>query len=103
MVGVQLRERGGSRVAEFDARFGQHEIEVGPASLLIVGRANRVAGVNPFLGQRLGLGHPLGLNVDPTPRQRVTDPVPVRIDEHAASIEEDGLNRHRFSLHLREV
>ena len=31
--------------------------------------------------------------------ERIADPVPIRIHEHAARVEEHGFNRHGFSLH----
>jgi hypothetical protein len=32
--------------------------------------------------------------------EHLADARPVRVDEHAARVEEHGLNRHGFSLHL---
>ncbi len=35
-------------------------------------------------------------------RNQYTLAYAVRVDQHAARVEEDGLNRHAFSLHLSE-
>jgi hypothetical protein len=80
--------------------LAQHEGEVGPAALLIVGRLNRVAGVEPLLGARLGGGELRRGDADAVAAERLADARPIRIDEHAARVEEHGLNRHRFSLLL---
>ena len=57
-----------SVLVERNACFTQHEIEVGPASLLIVGRANGVTRIQAFLRTRLGLGHAFGRDTDPVLR-----------------------------------
>ena len=99
---MQRGERGGGRVVQRYARFGQHQIEVGPPALLIVGGANGVAGVDPPLGARLGGGERDHRDADAGRDERIAHARSVGVDEHAARVEEHGLNRHRFSLHLSE-
>ena len=79
----------------------EHEVEVGPASLLVVGRLDRVAGVDSPLGVRLGGGQRRGRD-----RRRRGAPsvsltrAQLGLTSTPPGIEEHGLNRHGFSLHL---
>ena len=100
MIRVQLDERGSRGLAQRDGRLVEDEVEIGPAALLIVGRLNDVARIEPLLRARLRGRERRGRYVDAVAAQRVADALPVGPDEHAAGVEEHGLNRHRFSLHL---
>ena len=74
MIDLQFGERRGRRVAERDAGLGQHEVEIGPAALLIVGRLNRVSGIEPLLRARLGCGEGTGRCGDTVTGQGIADP-----------------------------
>src|SRR6185503_2417552 len=56
--------------------------------------------VDPLLRSGLGGGHGAGAHRHTMAGERRADARPVGVDQHAAGIEEHGLNRHGFSLHL---
>src|SRR5262249_26897460 len=100
VVGVQLHERGSSARSQWDTRLGEDKIEVGPPSLLVIGTLNRLATIEPLLRARLRVRERLCRDEDTVPFHCLANPRPVGVDEDAACVQEHGMNRHGFSLHL---
>ena len=103
MVFMQIAEGCIGGRGQRDTGLGEYEVEIGPAALLVVGALNRLSLVEALLRARLRGGERGGGRVDAVARERLADPRPVRVDEDAAGVEEHGLNRHGFSLHLSEA
>ena len=99
MIGMELGERRVGRRRAGHAARAQHEVEVGPAALLIVRHLNGGAGVELLFLAWLRCGEVGGGHADTVAPERVADACPVRVDEDATRVEKHGLNRHHFSLH----
>ena len=97
VVFVELGQRLRGRVRERHAGGRQHEVEVRPPALCVVRRLDRLAGVDLLLGVGLRRGQRLGRDADAALPQGVRDADPVRKHEHAARVEEHGLE-HGASL-----
>src|SRR5262249_9350423 len=100
VVRVELHERRGAARRERDTCLGEDEIEVGPPALLVIGTLNRLATIEPLLRARLRVRERLCRDEDTMPFHRLADARPVGVDEDAAGVQEHGMNRHGFSLHL---
>src|SRR6185436_7617192 len=64
------------------------------------GRLDGLAGVDSLFRRRLDGRHRRGAHLYAMAGEGGADARPVGVDQHAAGIEEHGLNRHGFSLHL---
>src|SRR4029434_6385296 len=100
VVGVELHERSGGTRGQRDTRLGENEIEVGPPALLVIGPLNRLATIEPLLRARLRVREHLCRDEDTVPLHRLADARPAGVYEDATRVQEHGLNRHGFSLHL---
>jgi hypothetical protein len=81
-----------------NAGFCEDEVEVQPATPGVVRAADRLAGIDPPFGQRVGGGQRLRIDVNAMSRQRVADPRPVGKHEYAAGIQEHGFESHEARL-----
>ena len=75
----------------------QHEVKVEPAARAVVGGLDGLSGVELLLRVRLRRFQGRRRDGDAVPPQRRGHAVPIRVDEHAAGVEEDGFD-HRAIL-----
>ena len=82
-------------LAARDAGVGEHQMEVEPAPPIVGRAAHALRGVQLALGVGLrGREPPPRRRAHPVPSERLADALPVRDHEHAAGVEEEGLDGH---------